>query len=176
MAGHRIIVAFRPMQDSDIGTLTRWLRTPAVAEWWRDEAAMSFDELAQKMTPRILHEEKVSPFIFSINGDDAGYVQSYLKDDWPDSHEMHRIPNAAGVDILIGEERWLHKGHGAQVLREFVTQHIFTIAKISTCLIDPEVTNVIAIRAYEKAGFTPVQNVVSSEDGRTYTIMRMDRH
>lgn len=175
MSSQEIRVAFRPMQDSDITTLARWVKTPAVAEWWRDEAAMSLAELAQKMAPRILHEEKVSPFIFSLNGEDAGYIQSYLIDDWPESGAMHDVPGAVGVDILIGEEHWLHKGHGAQVLTDFMERYVFDDPTVRTCVIDPEVINVIAIRAYEKAGFRRVKDVVSPRDGRTYTMMRLDR-
>lgn len=163
------------MREPDVALLARWVKTPAVAEWWREEAAMSRDELAQKMSPRILGEEKVSPFLFSLAGFEAGYIQSYRSDDWPEAREMHGLPGAVGVDLLIGEVRWLHKGYGARVLRAFADRHVFTGPEVQSCVIDPEEANVIAVRSYEKAGFRHVKDVISPEDGRIYTIMKLDR-
>lgn len=163
------------MRDSDMALFARWVRTPEVAKWWYEEAAMDDEELAKNMSPSVLAGENVSPFIFSLDGEDAGYIQTYRIGDWPEALEMFGIPGAVGVDLFIGEERWRHRGYGAGLLREFIDQYVFSNDDVSTCVIDPDVRNVIAIKAYEKAGFNRVRDVVSPEDNLTYTMMRLDR-
>ncbi len=166
------------MRDADLPQLLEWLKTPAVAEWWRDEAAMTLEQLMEKMAPRIARKESVSPFFFSIDGEDAGYVQCYRVADDPEASRLYEddeVANSVGVDMLIGNERWLHRGFGGRVLTEFVEQHVFSDPEISACMIDPETTNVIATRAYEKAGFRYVREFVSPHDNRKYTLMRLER-
>lgn len=168
-------ITFRPMLSSDLPLFARWVRVPAVAEWWYEEAEMSDEELAQKMDPRVLGEDKVRPFIFSINGESAGYIQTYRVDDHPDTAAMFKVTRANGIDLFIGEEKWLHRGFGAQVLRKFIEEYVFSDPAVTACMIDPDVRNKIAIRAYEKAGFRRLREEVSPDDGLTYTVMRLDR-
>jgi RimJ/RimL family protein N-acetyltransferase len=61
------------------------------------------------------------------------------------------------------------------MLRRFIERHIFTDPSATCCVIDPEVTNKIAIRAYEKAGFRPMKVAVSPVDGLQCLLMRLDR-
>ena len=166
-------IDFRAMTEVDLPLFARWVKNPAVAEWWREEAAMSDEELFQKMAPRVLAENEVLPFIFSVNGTDAGYIQTYPETVYRDALELDGSP--AGVDLFIGEEQFLHRGFGAEVLREFIRHHVFSDESVSYCLIDPELANTIAIRSYGKAGFRQISTFVSPTDGLTYAIMRLDR-
>jgi RimJ/RimL family protein N-acetyltransferase len=174
-ASTEVKITFRPMLRSDLPLFARWVRVPAVAEWWYEEAEMSDEELFQKMDPRVLGEDKVRPFIFSINGEPAGYIQTYRVDDHADAVAMFKVTRANGIDLFIGEEKWLHRGFGAQVLRGFIRDHIFSDPTVTACMIDPDVRNNIAIRAYEKAGFRRLREEVSPDDGLTYKVMRLDR-
>jgi aminoglycoside 6'-N-acetyltransferase len=168
-------ITFRPMLPSDLPLFARWVKAPAVAEWWWEEAEMSDQELREKMDPRVLGEDSVRPFIFSINDELAGYIQTYRIDDHADAAAMFKVTRANGVDLFIGEEKWLHRGLGAHVLRKFIEEHIFSDPEVAACMIDPDIRNKIAIRAYEKAGFRRLREEVSPDDGLTYTVMRLDR-
>jgi aminoglycoside 6'-N-acetyltransferase len=163
------------MLSSDLPLFARWVKVPAVAEWWREEAEMSYEEICQDMDPRVLGEESVRPYIFSINGEAAGYIQTYPVDADPEAVALFEVTGANAVDIFIGEEKWLHRGLGAKVLRQFIEEHVFSDPAVTVCMIDPEVGNRIAIRAYEKAGFRRLRDAVSQSDGLTYTVMRLDR-
>ena len=164
------IYTFRPMLPEDLPLFERWVKRPAVAEWWYENARMSSEELYRKMHPRTLGEEGARPFIFSIDGVESGYIQSYL-----DTEGIYGVPGAAGVDLFIGEERMLHRGFGAFLLRKFVAEQVFSDPNVTACMIDPHAANRIAVRAYEKAGFRTVRDFVAPRDGVKYTLMRMDR-
>lgn len=58
------------------------------------------------------------------------------------------------LDLLIGPEEYIGKGLGPRMIREFLADKFSHVTKV---LIDPEVSNVKAIRAYEKAGFKKVE-------------------
>jgi aminoglycoside 6'-N-acetyltransferase len=100
------------MTPDDPPLFAKWVKVPAVAEWWREEAEMSFEELRRKMDPRTLGAGNVRPYIFEFDGSPAGYIQTYAVDSEPDAVEMFRAPGAWAVDLFIGEERWLHRGLG----------------------------------------------------------------
>jgi RimJ/RimL family protein N-acetyltransferase len=61
-------------------------------------------------------------------------------------------PDAAGIDLFIGEDAYLHRGLGSRILRAFVN-NVIVPSGVTTVSIDPSAENRIAIRAYEKAGF-----------------------
>jgi RimJ/RimL family protein N-acetyltransferase len=44
-------------------------------------------------------------------------------------------------------------------VERFVDDVVFADPSVRACVIDPELANVAAIRAYEKAGFVPVRTV-----------------
>ena len=66
-------------------------------------------------------------------------IQTYLVDDHPEWAELVQVgPDAAGVDLLIGEPDLVGRGLGAQVLAEFARDVVFA---------DPEVRAVVADRS-----------------------------
>ena len=56
------------------------------------------------------------------------------------------------IDLFIGEEKYLNKGYGSQIVRTFV-EKIFSEFNAQKILVDPAYSNKRAIRCYEKAGF-----------------------
>ena len=166
---------FRPVTPADMPLLARWVKAPAVAEWWRDEAEMSYEEICREFDPAKRAAESVRSFIFSINRRPSGYIQTYPVDAHPDSLAMFKTPGAHGIDLFIGEEELLYRGFGPKLLRRFIDEHIFSDPAVTTCVIDPDVRNAPAIRAYEKTGFMKMREEVSPDDGLAYTVMRLDR-
>lgn len=56
------------------------------------------------------------------------------------------------MDLFIGEEGYLDKGFGTQIVKAF-SDYIFKHFKENKIYIDPATSNQRAIRCYEKAGF-----------------------
>jgi aminoglycoside 6'-N-acetyltransferase len=60
-----------------------------------------------------------------------------------------------GVDPFIGEAHMIGQGHGSAMLRAFVDR---LFARGRACaLIDPDPTNLRAVNAYRRAGFTLIE-------------------
>ena len=87
-----------------------------------------------------------------------GYIQMYKLADWPDYAALIQ-ETGAGIDLFIGEPDLINKGIGTEVINRFVEDIVFDDPSITQCVIDPEIKNAAAIRAYTKAGFTPVRTV-----------------
>lgn len=67
-----------------------------------------------------------------------------------------------GVDLSIGPANQLSKGLGTAVLSAFVM--LLRNEGFTKIIIDPDVRNKRAIRAYEKAGFIPIRTA-KEQDG-----------
>jgi RimJ/RimL family protein N-acetyltransferase len=88
---------------------------------------------------------------------------------------MHRWLNEPHVARWWGEASFLYRGLGGPLVRQFVHEVIFADTGVTTCFIDPEGTNATAIRAYEKAGFRFVRDVMDDGEGATVHLMEMPR-
>lgn len=60
---------------------------------------------------------------------------------------------AFGIDLFIGEPELTGHGHGPVSIRAFLRDVAFPRYGLDLCVIGPTLSNVAAIRAYEKAGF-----------------------
>lgn len=137
---------FRAVTERDLPLLRRWLDEPHVREWWGDPDE-GIAEIRQAM-----EEVSVEPLIVELANRPIAYLQSYdphLEDDHPYADQPF---GTLGIDISIGEPDLLGKGHGSAIVAQFAEQLFEEGAP--RLIIDPHPTNIRAIRAYEKAGFT----------------------
>src|SRR5207302_8394571 len=91
-----------------------------------------------------------------------GYIQTYWESD-----------GTMGIDLFLGEERFLNRGIGTQVLQSFLQQMI-EHHDPPYFIIDPDPENARAIRCYEKVGFRHY-DTMRTEEGKMAYMMRMDR-
>ena len=151
-------ISFRPVEKADIPYLYRWRQEPHVQQWWYedDDSEPTFDVVAKNYGPD--HDEAEQRFIILLDGRSIGYIQMYVLSDWPDYAALIQ-EQGAGIDLFIGEPDLINKGIGTEVINRFVEDIVFADPSITQCVIDPEISNSAAIRAYTKAGFTPVRTV-----------------
>jgi aminoglycoside 6'-N-acetyltransferase len=128
-------VVLRPIVEADAGELERIHRTSEVMRWWGEpDPGFPFDE------------PETARFAIQIDGTVAGLIQ-YQEEDEP------RYRHAA-VDVFLDPA--LHnRGLGTEALRLLVG-HLIEDRGHHRITIDPAVSNIAAIRSYEKAGFRPV--------------------
>jgi RimJ/RimL family protein N-acetyltransferase len=88
---------------------------------------------------------------------------------------VSKSENLAGIDVFIGEANHLHKGLGPVFISKFIKDIIFSIPEIQSCMIDPEIENAAAIRAYEKIGFKYSHTVWDAKYGVCAYIMFLNR-
>ncbi|MBZ9676681.1 GNAT family N-acetyltransferase [Mesorhizobium sp. ES1-1] len=139
---------FRPVTARDLPMIAGWLAEPHVAQWW----GAAETELAEIRD----HIESISvePLIVELDGKPIAYLQSYdphLEDDHPYADQPF---GTLGMDITIGRPELIGIGHGTAIVRQFV-EELFAEG-VPRIVIDPDPANIRAIRAYEKAGFRPI--------------------
>jgi RimJ/RimL family protein N-acetyltransferase len=163
--------SFRRMTRDDIPLMHRWLNLPHVAEWWGGD---SLEDVTKEYGEYIDGVEPIHPYIASVDGVEIGHLQWMRYRDYPKYMQILRIddPNAANCDVFIADEHFLHRGVGAPLIRAFVDEIIFA-SGVTTCFIDPDARNKIAIRAYEKAGFRFVRRI--EDDGEGDPVHLMER-
>ncbi|EYB69636.1 hypothetical protein DEIPH_ctg004orf0163 [Deinococcus phoenicis] len=115
----------------------------------------------------------VPGFVFRVDGRAAGFLQ---RERVTPGHAF--APWAApegetwGVDLLIGEPDLTGRGLGPQVIRAFLAHLRAERPDVRRVLIDPSPANARAVRAYAKAGFTPLTWLGTGDD--EVELMRLD--
>ncbi len=145
---------FKSMTLVHIPLWQTWIKQAHVAEVWFIEGYETPDYIYQK----IQGNGYDFPFIIYMNTQPIGYIvccdlYSY-RNTCPHPKGLFTAEEAGAfcMDLFIGEQEYLNKGYGTQIVKAFA-QYIFTQFKANKLLIDPAVSNKRAIRCYEKAGF-----------------------
>jgi len=164
------VIGFRALEEGDLPQIEAWLRRDHVAAWWRDPLEIAVD----KRRAAIEGRRDVDHYLI-VDGDrPVGMIQTYLVADHPDWGELVGAePEAAGVDLFIGETDAVGRGLGPQVLREFAQRIVFARPETTAAVATVEDANRRSWRAFEKAGFRHVRDV--EEDGLPHRLMRLDR-
>jgi len=167
-------IAFRRLSADDFASLFSWLLRPHVAKWYAS-APSSYTEVVAKYGPRTQAGSAVEAYVIVVDGKDAGYIQTYSIDAFPEyAAQLGAEPGAAGMDLFIGEEMLLGWGLGTRAIRRFVDEVVFAPPLTTTCLAGPAEGNAASIRAFGKAGFQPWKTV-KNERGESECVMRLER-
>jgi aminoglycoside 6'-N-acetyltransferase len=167
--------SFLPLAPGDLPMMFRWLTNPTVAEWW-DGPPASIDELEGKYVPRMDGSEAVYGYIASYAGEPIGFLQWYRLATEPEHPAVGMVPQgAAAIDLLIGEDRYRHRGYGRAMFRAFLREIVFAEPDVTACAIDPCLENTAAIAAYRKAGFQDVGVAANLHEECDSLIMLLDR-
>jgi len=154
-------ITFTPLAESHFPLLLKWLETPHVKKWWDQDVTYALDLVQEKfgkhthgITLSKNSNNKTYAYIICFNKEMIGYVQVYNAHDFTHENglDLSAISGSiCGVDLFIGDSKFLHRGWGARILNEFERQ-ILT-SHFDWCLIDPATNNLSAIKAFAKAGF-----------------------
>ncbi len=135
-------LVLRPLRIGDEDELLRIHRRPEIVRWW-DEPADGFPWDEPGSTRLTIEVDRVI----------AGLIQF-----WEESEPKYRH---AGIDMFLDPS--LHgRGIGSEAVRR-VVHHLLEQRRHHRITIDPASDNIAAIRAYAKAGFTPVGVMRRSE-------------
>lgn len=155
--------SFRKLQLSDVSLVHCWFNLPHVQKFYSLRSWVE-EEVLKKLEPYILGIKPVYPFIILINEQPVGYIQYYPVRDFPWPNQdlpQDVVQQSAGMDLFIGEPQLLHKGHGQQIIRQFLKEKIWR--HFNYCVVDPEINNQTAIDCYKKLGFAN-HKIISSEN------------
>jgi len=113
-------------------------------------------------------------FVVLVDERPVGMIQTYRVGDHPEWGELIDVePEAAGVDLFVGEPDAVGRGLGPEILREFTRTIVFSRPETTAAVATVEEANRRSWRAFEKAGFRHVRDV--EEDGLPHRLMRLER-
>ncbi|MGV2432610.1 MAG UNVERIFIED_CONTAM: acetyltransferase [Rickettsiaceae bacterium] len=154
-------ISFSPLQIQDFPLLLRWLNSAHVKEWWDkidwtkeliEAKYLSYTKGYKTIAPG--NNKSIHAFIICYDDRKIGYIQYYNRHDFLSEYNYNIVDipkSTAALDFYIGEKDFLGRGIGAKALKLFAEEYIFP--KFDNLLVDPDTTNKIAIKSYEKTGF-----------------------
>ncbi|MEI8230670.1 MAG: GNAT family N-acetyltransferase [Candidatus Peregrinibacteria bacterium] len=151
----------REMTDSDdeYSLLLSWLNNPTVSAWYENTAGLTMDAIRSKYRPRIVGESHIQSAIIEWKNRPIGYLQYYearKEMDYAYPEPILEEPNVWGIDMFIGESDLHGKGIGSATL-SLMMRYLMKEKGAQKIIMDPDVRNERAVRAYEKAGFKKVK-------------------
>jgi RimJ/RimL family protein N-acetyltransferase len=160
---------YRPLKIADFDLLHEWLNRPHVAEWW--EGPMTLERVRAEWTTD-LASEAISPMLACLEDVPVGYIQSYdvMRAD-PEWWKDETDPGARGIDQFLANPADLGRGLGTEMVRQFVAR-LFADPRVTKVQTDPSPDNARAIRAYEKAGFRRVREILTPDGPALLMIVR----
>ena len=162
---------FEKLEKKHTLLLFAWLDKPHVKKWW---PVVEKDEKIEDFLKRIRSKDTFG-YMVKLDEKLIGYIQYYYVDRTNEKTGswLPELPKTTiGTDQFIGDSNYLHKGHGTRFIKEFI-KYLSTIEpQVSTIIVDPDPTNLAAIRCYEKVGFKKM-DVYSAPWGPAF-LMRYD--
>lgn len=158
-------ITFQPLQELHFPLLLKWLEKPHVKAWWDPEVRWTPELIKEKYESYVQGykleqgiKKPLQTYVIYVDDSPIGYIQLYNGHDFPREDSLDEFPaSLASLDIFIGEEDFLGKELGSRIIKQFLSEYVDPY--YNPCFVDPDTTNIKAIRAYEKAGFKKIKMV-----------------
>ncbi|MCC5954296.1 MAG: GNAT family N-acetyltransferase [Acidimicrobiia bacterium] len=149
-------LSFRPLAEEDLPALGHWLDEPHVRAWWRADSDL--EHLRRKYLPRIDGTEPTEVFVIVHDARDVGIIQRYRVRSYPEWDGVLAgagvsLPDAAGIDYLIGVLDHVGRGTGTRVIDGFTSRLFADWPDVDHVVVTPQQANVASCRVLEKAGY-----------------------
>ena len=146
-------VTLRPFWDGDMALMERWLALPHVAKWYEHPADWLHELVNRRGEFRF-----ISHFIAEIDGVPMGFGQYYdcfFTQQYEQWNAAWRIGERQGetysIDYLIGEEAYLRKGYGKEIVR-LLTEKVQCLGA-RRIIVQPETDNAASCGALAANGY-----------------------
>jgi aminoglycoside 6'-N-acetyltransferase len=167
-------ISFRPLNEDDFFMLWRWLAEPHVIEGWG--APLNLEGVRAKYGPRAAGMDPIQVFVIEHDGKPAGWIQWYRWADFPEyAAQLGAEPEAAGIDLAVGERSLTGTGVGSTAIWKFLQQVVFADPAIVAVVTDPQQGNGRSVRAFQKVGFYVTKTVQLPGENFTRCVVRMNR-
>ncbi|MBB5872346.1 RimJ/RimL family protein N-acetyltransferase [Allocatelliglobosispora scoriae] len=143
-------LSFRPLTRDDLPSLVAWRQAPHARQWFPRQLDLA--AATQRYGPRIDDGHHVRMDVVLVDGVPSGYMQRYRVGDEPFFAAATGMPEAIGIDYLLGVGAG--RGLGARMIWTYLRDVVLPSAPgVSSVIASPEPANVASLRALEKAGF-----------------------
>ncbi|WP_405098724.1 GNAT family N-acetyltransferase [Oceanobacillus sp. FSL H7-0719] len=153
-------VSIRNMKHTDYEVMAQWLSTKEVLEFYGDvNSPFTLQQVKNKYEPRVNGDIPVIPYIVELDKTPIGFMQQYkLKEEKQKEFGYPKSLTVYGIDQFIGYPNIFNKGIGTEMIRIFI-KNISHHKDVDIIILDPAVTNLRAIRCYEKCGFRKLKKI-----------------
>lgn len=142
--------------DRDLDLLHSWMNDPAVARFWKKPWPR--DEIASYLREQD-HSEHSAPFLGEVDGVPISYWELYRADLDPLAQHYAVRAHDVGLHMLLGPATIRGRGLAVSLVRAVSTWQLDADPRATRVVIEPDVENVRAIRAAERAGFQLIAEV-----------------
>lgn len=119
----KCIISFKLLVKADLKLLISWFDKPHVKQWWTD--ALNPEQIKEKYGARI-DSKIIQSFIIYIHDIPIGFIQYYYADQVGDGWWPEATPGTVGIDQFIGDENYINKGYGTEIIRLFIKIFLIT--------------------------------------------------
>lgn len=138
----------RPIDDSDIKQVQLWLNKPHVLKWYHDADEWLYEIRERNRSFGFLHH-----FIVLIGDKPIGFGQYYdcfdAKEEW---YIVDKPNEFYSIDYFIGEEEYLRKGYGKEIVRLLVEKIQKESGSVKV-IVQPEEENIASCKVLLSNGF-----------------------
>lgn len=155
-------------EPDDYALMVRWRNEPHVARWWEnddDPTPTTLERIVERYGPRTDDDADTTSCLIELEGRPIGYVQFYP---WGAYEDVVRdmgfeiLDGTFGIDIFIGEPDVVGLGYGSRIV-DLLSRYLFAERAASRIAIVTALDNHVAQRAYERAGFRKVGEVLDTD-------------
>ena len=141
--------SFKPLVESDLDMLFAWFRQPYIEKLWKEPK--DFGIFKSKYMKHITTQD-IAPFIACIQDTPVAYIQYHYTnaEDRAIVNDFSIPEKSIGIDVFIGNPKYLNKGYGATLLKEFIAFIKDREPNCEAIIIDPATNNDRAIACYKK--------------------------
>lgn len=171
------LIKFQRLSLADLPLMYKWItKDRLVNRFWAYNKQEPYEEVIKEFSDYIIGVEPTDPYLILYDKTPIGYIQTFNWSDYPVFEKYVDLTNASSLDLFIGEEEFRNKGLSTKILSRFLSRFVFFDARITSCVINPEVNNTSAIRVYEKLGFQIIKMVPDiPEEPGPVLFMRLER-
>lgn len=166
-------IHFEPLNESHFALICQWFNKPHVQAFY-SLRNWTLEEVRNKLTSYLRHEKGVRGFVINLDKQPIGYIQCYAIKDHPWENQdltADVVQNAGGFDILIGEEGFLSKGVGFQIVNRFLQEHIWPCYHY--CVVDPDIRNEASLKLFQRCGFALHKRIESKNVLKQKVILQL---
>ncbi|QHE53355.1 GNAT family N-acetyltransferase [Pontibacillus sp. HMF3514] len=151
----------RNIHKDDITLLGKWLSNPKVLEFYEGrDKHFDYEKIDSKFLDR---SDNVNRCIVEYEGNKVGYIQFYTLDHETKSEYGYKNNELIfGLDQFIGEVELWNQGIGRKLIQS-VTTYLIENHEADIVVMDPQKSNMRAIKCYEKCHFIKVKELHQHE-------------
>lgn len=148
-----LYLSVRNFELNDLELFERWLEKRHVRDFFGDPQIW-IKEISSNLSRE---SEWITYFVVEIDGAPIGFFQYYDTSKAPDGVWSDTPNRTAGIDYMIGEEQYLGKGVGVEIIRRIVLM-IKELGWYRYLIADPDPGNISSIEVLKRNGFTLQNN------------------